>query len=195
MQKRYLPIILGIFLTSFVSAYNYGLSLSDFLNNIDSSTMILGAVFIVAFAIINFSLTKAFKDNKATAGVIAFVISLFITWGINKSGFDFEGLFYGIGINAGFLEVLLPIILIAGIVGLIFWVGGALTLIILGIALLIASSTDYIYETGTGMFLGAILFIAGLGWALLRRRQASNDERQSRDRRRSPRNRRLFSTR
>ena len=87
--------ILGIILINFVSAY-YGsysnFSFSDFLNEVDSETMLLGVVFILSFALLNYSLSKFFKDkngepNRVIVGVVSFAISLLITWGVNKTDF------------------------------------------------------------------------------------------------------------
>ena len=120
---------------SFVSAY-YGyysnFSLSDLLDSIDSSTMILGAMFIISFAFVNFALSRFFKGNRATAGVVAFVISALIVWGINKSGIDYESFFYDIGLSEGFLYAVLPLVLLAGLIFLIIKVGMGMALMIFG---------------------------------------------------------------
>lgn len=163
--KLLLTFTIGLFLISFVSAY-YGsyssFSLSDLLDSIDSSTMILGAVFIISFAIVNFALVRVFRDNKATAGIVAFVVSLLITYGINRTGFDFEGLFYGIGISEGFLYTLLPFVLLAGVIYLGIRFGFGIILIGVGSLLIIISFTDLIYSKGGAIFLGVVLI--GIGF-------------------------------
>ena len=168
MQKKrnlFLAIITGLFLISFASAY-YGsynsFSLSDLLNNIDSSTMLLGVLFIVSFAFLNFSLLKIFKDNKATAGIVAFALSLLITYGINKTGFDIEGLFYNIGFSEGFLATIIPLILLGGIIylGIRFTFG--IVLIVSGSLLCMASFTNLIYEKGITLFLGFVFLVIGI---------------------------------
>ncbi len=166
MQKGKLlfSFTIGLFLISFVSAYygSYGsFSLSDLLDSIDSSTMILGAVFIISFALVNFALVRVFRDNKATAGIVAFVVSLLITYGINRTGFDFEGLFYNVGISEGFLYAVLPFVLLAGVIYLGIRFSFGTTLIGVGFLLIIISFTDFIYEKGIAIFIGVILILIG----------------------------------
>ncbi len=169
MKKSITLFILSLFLINFISAY-YGsytsFSLSDLLDSIDSSTMILGAAFIISFAFINFALSKVFKDkygepNKATAGVVSFVIALLITYGINKTGFDFEGLFFDIGFSEGVLYTILPLVLLAGIIFLGIKFGFRVILIVLGGLLFIISLTDLIYSKGIAIVIS--LGLIGLG--------------------------------
>ena len=167
MKKSLVIPIITLSLINFASAY-YGsyssFSLSDLLNSIDSSTMILGAVFIISFALVNFALVRAFRDNKATAGIVSFAVSLLITYEINRRGFDFEGLFYGIGISEGFLFTLLPFVLLAGVIylGTRESIGFGITLIGVGSLLIIISFTDLVYAKGVAIFLGIILIGIGL---------------------------------
>lgn len=188
MQKRnlFLILILGLFLISFTSAY-YGsynsFSLSSLLDSIDSSTMLLGITFIVSFAFINFSLSKVFKDqegnpNKATAGIVAFAISLLITYGINKTGFDIEGLFYNIGFSEGFLATIIPLILLGGAIYLGIKFSFGMVLIVSGSLFCIVSFTSLIYEKGITLVLGIILLVIG-GWLWKRKRHPK--EKQSRN--------------
>ena len=165
MKRGFAFLGITLFLISFASAY-YGsyssFSLSDLLNEIDSATMILGAVFIISFAVVNFALAKAFRGNKATAGIIAFVVSLLITYGINKTGFDFEGLFYDIGFSEGFLYTLLPLVLLGGIIFLGIKIGFGITLMIFGGLLIAVSFTELICEKGIAIFLGICLIGIGV---------------------------------
>ena len=96
MKKSLLILVITLCLINLTNAY-YGsyssFSFSDLLNSIDSSTMLLGAVFVLSFLFANWSLSKFFKGNRAFAGIAAFVVSLFITWGVNRTGLDFEGFF------------------------------------------------------------------------------------------------------
>jgi len=131
------------------------------LNQMDSSTIFLGAIFIIAFAFINYSLSKVFRDNKATAGIVAFCVPFLITYGINKTGFDFEGLFYNLGYSIGLsgdiLYMVIFLVLIAGIVYLI-WKFAKESLIIIGILLIVASF--FTYEKIILIFLGLVLIIS-----------------------------------
>ncbi len=168
MQKKSLLLtsFITLLLINFVSAY-YGsyssFSLSNLLDSIDSSTMILGAVFIISFAFLNFALSKFFKEQKAIAGVVAFVISLLIVWGINRTGFDFEGLFYGIGFSEGILSVILPIILIIGAAIIVWKFNFAILLLIFGILLLfITVFTEIIYANGIATIIGIAAVLIGI---------------------------------
>lgn len=165
MKRGFAFLGITLFLISFASAY-YGsyssFSLSDFLNEIDSSTMILGGLFIIFFALSNFALARAFRGNKSVAGVVSFVVSLFAVYGLNKTGFDFEGLFYGIGISEGLLYTLLPLVLLGGIIFLGIKIGFGITLMIFGGLLIAVSFTELIYEKGIAIFLGICLIGIGV---------------------------------
>lgn len=169
-KKRLLTFVLGLFLISFVSAY-YGsyssFSLSDLLDSIDSSTMILGGLFIIFFALSNFALVRAFKDNKAVAGVVSFVVSLFAVYGLNKTGFDFEELFYGFGISEGLLYTVLPLVLLAGVIYLVVKLKTK-ALFILGGLFIVISFTELIYAKGATILIG--LALIGVGILLWRRK-------------------------
>jgi hypothetical protein len=130
--------------------------------------MILGALFIIFFAFLNFALSKYFKDNKASAGVVAFVVSFLLVWGINRTGLDYESFFYTIGFSEDVLYAVLPIVIIIGLVILAVKIGFGWALVIFGAMLIVASFTDLIYEGGITIFLGAI--IAGIGlWLALKK--------------------------
>ena len=187
MQRIKLSILLGLFLLNFVSAYNgYGsFSFSDLLASIDQSMMILGTIFIVTFALLHFSLTKAFRGNKSIAGVIAFALASLITYGINKMDFNFEGFFYDIGISGDLLYILLPIIILVGIIWLAnikskrtgkkFGFGNIF--LILGALFIALGLTDLIYEKGAAMVIGLILMIIGI-WAIFKKKRRINKKEQ-----------------
>jgi len=164
MKKRnlLLTFVIGLFLINLTSAYYGGSSLSDLLDQIDSSTIFLGAIFIIAFAFINYSLSKVlFKDNKATAGVVAFAVSVLITYGINRTGLDFEGFFYNFGYSLGLsgdiLYMIISLVLIAGIAYLI-WKFAKESLVIIGGLFILASF--FAYEKVVLIFLGIVLIIS-----------------------------------
>lgn len=175
MKKSLVTPILILSLINFASAY-YGsysnFSLSNLLNSIDSSTMLLGAVFIVSFAFLNFALLRFFKDNKATAGVIAFVISLSITYWINQTGFNIEGLFFEIGFSGDMLYTILPIILLIGII-IFIWKFKSKALLAMGALLIVLSFTNLIYAKGLTLLIGITL--SGIGiWLLKKKRPNTN---------------------
>jgi hypothetical protein len=184
MQKKSLLILSGIFsfllLINLISAYYYGYdygALSNFLDSIDASTMILVSVFIISFVLLHFSLSHVFKrENKASAGILSFVLSLLITYGINRSGFNFEGFFYNIGISGDFLYSILPLILIGLIIFLGVKFSFSLVLILFGILFVITSFTDIFYEKGIIFILGMILFIVGLVWQMKKSKNEKNEK-------------------
>ena len=161
-QTLLLSVMLGIFFINLVSAAYYGsYSLSNLLNEIDASTIFLGAVFIIAFAFINFSLSKVFKDNKATSGIVAFAVSLLITYGINRSSFDFENLFYNFGYTMGLSSDIIYMIGFIVFIALIVYLAWKLkkeSLVVIG-GLLIALSF-FTYEKLILIIFGVLLIIA-----------------------------------
>ena len=167
-MKKGMIVLLVLFSISFVSAYygSYyggGFSLSDLLNEIDSETMLLGVTFIVSFALINLSLQRVFKDNKAVPGVVAFCIALLIAWGINRSGYDIDNLFYSIGFSEDFLFTVLPLLLVGFLIySVIKWRGNGF--ITVGIVLVVFGIIGFFEEMGAAIIFGAFLF--GVGWAI-----------------------------
>ena len=174
MQKR--GLILGFFLflfgINFVSAaFHYGgSSLSDLLNSFDSSTVVLTSIFLIAFILIFWPLSKFFRGNAALAGVISFSMSFLLIFEINRRGFDFTGLFYGIGLSEGILSIIIPLVLIIGIIFSGIKYGLGITLASLGGFLMIISFTDIIYEKGITFILGAILLGLGI-WLWTRKKK------------------------
>lgn len=173
MKKRGIIFFLSFFLIDFVSAFsNYNrFSLSGFLDSIDPSTMILGVLFIISFALINTTLGKVFKNdygepNKAIAGIIAFAVSILIIYEINRYGLDIEGLFYSVGFSSDLLYVILPIILLVGAIFIIIRYkkfGFAVLSLILGLLLMILTVfTDIFYEKGLALIIGIVLLLIGL---------------------------------
>lgn len=180
MQKRnvFIFFILSLTLTNLVSAY-YGsyrsFSLRSLLDSIDPSTLLLVSVFIIAFAILNFALSRTFKDhygnpNRAVSGSVSLVISLLIMYGINTSNFNLENFFYDIGINQNLLSTLVPIILIGGGVFIIWRLGLRWFFFISGIGLILISTlTNWVYERGLVLVIGIVSTIIGL--VLLKRKR------------------------
>ncbi len=114
MKKSWLFVSL-IFLINFASAQG----ISEILESIDESTMILYAVFILAFTLLFFTLSKTlFKEpqNKIFAAVVSAVIALLMIYGINKMDFDVSGFFFDLGVSENTLLTIVPIIIIVGII-------------------------------------------------------------------------------
>jgi hypothetical protein len=116
MKKEALLFFVSIIAIGFVSSQN---GLSDLLNQIDQSMVILFSIFIISFSLLFFALNKFFKKNGSIAGVISVAISFLITYGVNKSGFDFNNFFSSVGISSGTLGIVIPLILAAGTIYLI----------------------------------------------------------------------------
>jgi hypothetical protein len=111
-----------------------------------------------------------FRDNKAIAGIIAFSISLGIiywinSYGVGYYGIDIEGIFYDLSYNLGFsgdfLYTIIPLILLVGTIYFIWKFKISKVSLVLGILLIIASFTDFIYEKGIVLIIGIILVIVG----------------------------------
>ena len=173
------PIIITIlFLVNFVSAYG---SYSDFsfggiLDSIDSSTMILGTLFIIIFTILFYALSRVFKTscgapNTTIAAVISLALSLLIIYGINSQGINLDNIFSGIGISGDFLAILAPIIILGGIILIVWKLGLRGLFLILGIVfILVAVLTDWVYSKGSVLILGIIFLLIGL-WLLRRHKK------------------------
>lgn len=143
-------------------------SLGDFLDSLDSSTMILGALFIIFFALIHFILSRIIrgsdgKPNSAIAGVISLAVSLLAIYGINKIGLDYESLLASIGISGDTLYTLLAIILVVGAIYLLIRVG-SLGLLIIGVSFLGVGLTNLVYEKTTFVVIGIVIIII---WAIV----------------------------
>lgn len=157
IEKLSLLILCSIFLINFVSAQ---FSLGSFFNDVPSSTIVLGAVWVASFSLVYFAMLKFMKGEMATAAAVSFAVSTFITWGVNKSGLNLENLFSGIGISSEILSSILPIFII-GVIILLFVMLKARALLVIGGILSILSFTNLIYEKTTLLVVG--LIILGIG--------------------------------
>lgn len=109
----------GLFIFTFISMLNFASAqgLSDILNQIDMSSLILYSVFTISFLLLFFSMNKiVLKDDKMMSGIISVILAFLLTYWANKSNFDIEGLFYNFGISESNLSLILSLIIIAGIV-------------------------------------------------------------------------------
>lgn len=171
MQKKSaifgISFLLSLLFLNFASAQYYG-SFGNILNSVDESTIVLGLIFVIAFAVINFSLEKFFKGNKGVSGVVSMAVSLLIVYGINRSGFDYSGLFNNIVffLPAGLLETIWPIIVIGLLI--VCWVrysifkGTGIFLIWAGVLLIFFSWIGFFYEQGGAIGIGIVLLVIGL---------------------------------
>ena len=161
MQKRNLFIlsVLGIFLISCINVQAF--SVGDFLDEIETSTLVLPMLFIIFFAFINFTLLKFFKGNTTFAGITSFAISTLLVYGINYLDLEFENIFYNIGVPSDLVAIIVPLLLLVASIFLISKIKLGWFLIVLGLLFLLASRTEIVYETEVLGFLGAILLIIG----------------------------------
>ncbi|MBI3623019.1 hypothetical protein HY212_02980 [Candidatus Pacearchaeota archaeon] len=184
MDKKVILAVSSILLLSFVSAYSYypgynGFSLSNFLNNIDQSTLILGTLFLIFFAVLNFALGKTFKGkdgepNKPVTAILSLGISLLIIYGLNRSGLNYENWVYSIGIPQEILWTIIPWIIIAGLV-LLFWKLKLRGLLVLGgLLILIGITTNIVYEKSTVITIGVILILTYGIWKFITRKKGGS---------------------
>jgi hypothetical protein len=138
------------------------------LSSIDPNTMVLGLLFVIFFAIINFALYRSLK-SKGTAGIIAFCISLLSVYGINRTGFDVSGIVYNLGVSEQILYTIVPILILAGLIFMIWKLKLSRTFILLGIALIIGSF--FVYEKTWVLITGIALLVIGLILLLVEKRK------------------------
>lgn len=167
-------ILLILLSIGFASAASYStFSFSDFLNSIDESLVVLGGMFIICFGLIFLALGRIFKEktNKANVGIISCIFSFLIVYWVNKTGFDFEGLFFNVGISSEILYPILYILIIAAAVFVAVKWGIGIILIIIGGTFIVLSSSDFIYEKTVAFVIGAVLTAIGVWRAIERNKK------------------------
>lgn len=142
--------------------------LNGVLYNIDANTMVLGLLFVIFFAIINFALNRSLKD-KGTAAIIAFCISLLATYGLNRTSLNFSGMFYKIGINDGIIYSVVPIIILIGLIFMIWKVKLGVTLMLTGMGLIILSF--FAYKKVLLLIIGIVTIVVGIFFWIRKRRR------------------------
>jgi hypothetical protein len=162
-----IPLFLA--LISFAKAATF--SVSDLLDKVDSSTIVLGAVFMIFFAFIFFVFSKLFtkrdkygykEPQTGIATVMALSISLLIVYGLNKLGWNFEDIFFNLGFSSDLVYLLILLIFVGGAVFLGIKTKWNL-LLILGVFFIIISMLNLIYETTLMLVIGVILIFIYLG--------------------------------
>ena len=144
--------------------------LNDILYSIDANTMVLGLLFVIFFALINFALVKTLK-NKGTSSIISFCISLLAVYGLNRTSISFSGLFYSIGLSDKILYSVVPIIIILGLALMIWKLKLSRTLMLVGLLLIILSFTPLIYTKSTILIIGIVLFVLGIIFWIMKKRR------------------------
>ena len=174
-----LTLLASLFLINFVSAQFFddygwggGISLGDFFDSLDPSTVVYGLMFFIFFTIIFLILTKVnlFKGrrnhfgieepNTMAAGVVSFAISALIVYYMYRQGYNLESFFYDLGFSIDLFSFLLAVVflLVAFVIVKKFKFAGFF--IVSGLFLMFISIfTDLIYEKATALLIGIILFI------------------------------------
>ncbi len=162
MKKKSLFLIFGLLFINLVSAYPA--TLQNLLDELDPSTAILGSMFLIFFLLINYALSKAFRGQKGIAGILAFIISFLAIYTINRSGFDYQNiyynLFYGIGLPSEVASTFLPLLLLAAAIFIVWKFGLGILLIVTGI-FIFGYGWGFAYETFATMVIGAVIAIIG----------------------------------
>jgi hypothetical protein len=133
--------------------------LNDMLYSIDPNTMILGLLFVIFFAFINFALYKTIK-NRGTSSIISFCVALLAVYGINRTSFDLTGIFSSIGISDKLIYTIVPILILIGLIFMIWKLKLGWTFILVGIALIAGSF--FVYEKSGVFIVGIVLIILGI---------------------------------
>jgi hypothetical protein len=144
--------------------------LNTTLSAIDPNTMLLGLLFVIFFALINFALVKTLK-NKGTSSIISFCVSLLAVYGINRTNLSLSGFFTKIGLSNTLIYSVVPILIIIGLIYMIWKLKLSKTLMLVGIFLVIISFTPIIYTKSTVMIIGIVLFILGLIFWIMKKRR------------------------
>ena len=145
----------------------------EFLYFIDPDTVILGLLFVIFFAIINWATVKAFK-NKGTSAIIALCVSALIIYGLYKSNLDFSGFFYSLGLTEDLLYTVVPILIIVALIILSRKFGFRKVLLILGIILIGLSLTNLVYEKGIIFSIGIALILLNIIIWFFKRKKKDN---------------------
>jgi hypothetical protein len=149
---------------NFVSAYYYSygnFSLGYFFDVFGAENLFLIGILIGSFALLNWALSRTI-NNKATSAVVAFIIALFITAGVYFSNFNFESLFYNLGISSDMLPAFLFLFIAGLFIYLGFKFGFGSVVLFAGASLIAISFTNLVEEKGIIFVLGLILGCTGL---------------------------------
>lgn len=88
------------------------MAISDMFSSIDPNTMLLGLLFIIFYVLINFSLSKVFKKERASSAIISLCVSLLAVYGLNKLNWDLSGVYLNLGLSEEFLYSVVPLIIL-----------------------------------------------------------------------------------
>ncbi len=162
-------------------------AISDFLDALGFENMFLVAVFLISFALLSFILKGVFKrqfkeSSNTITTIIAFCIAMLIVFGVNAMHLDLGSFFYDIGLESGVLEMIIYLVLLAGILFVFYKFGIAKTLMITAILLIYSSIfTTWFYEADTVFYMGVVIFFIALvlyfiGKKLKKKEKKAEDE-------------------
>ena len=172
-----------IFQTKFASAQlfdGYGgycgeISLGDFFDSLDPSTVVYGLLFFIFFTVIFLVLSRVNlfrgrrtpwggeEPNTMAAGVVSFAISALIVYYMYRQGYSLESFFYEAGFSVDLFSFLLLVVFVLLAFILIKRFGLAGFLIVFGLLFMfVAFFTEIIYEKETAFLIGVVLFIIGI---------------------------------
>jgi hypothetical protein len=157
MKKEAAVFLLAILLVPFISA-----SISDIFSYIDSQTIFILVAFGVFSLLIKAILDRFPKFHGTTAGIMSLLLSLGMTWGINK-WINVNDFFISLGFSGDFVPYLVIALFIILIISLFIfdWKGPlALGLIFIIISLF----TNLVYEKTIVIIAGAVLIAISLIW-------------------------------
>ena len=136
----------------------------DILYRIGPETIFLVIIFLISFILINISLRRVLNKQQAAAGIISFLVSIGVTYGIWLNGFDIQGFIYDLGITSETLYLLIPILLLAKVIAIIWLFGFSALFLILGGLLITLSFWAYESEIVLGIGIGLLLIGVIIKW-------------------------------
>ncbi|HTZ41812.1 MAG TPA: hypothetical protein VMC07_01225 [Candidatus Omnitrophota bacterium] len=149
-------ILVFLFLTGFVSAQNY---FSDLFANVDPTLITLGILFVVIFALLNFTLSKTFSGNPTLTIVLSSSVSLLAVYWINNV-VSLGNIFSGLGISNDLLYTIGPILFIGLVIFLLIKIRFGIFLV-LGAIMILASVTGLVPSTDIILIIGIAFAIIG----------------------------------
>ncbi|MEK6897259.1 MAG: hypothetical protein AABW93_01875 [Nanoarchaeota archaeon] len=158
-----------------IGGYGGRISLADFFDSLDPSTVTYGLLFFIFFTVIFLVLSRSSifrgrrthwggeEPNTTAAGVVSFAISALIVYFMYRSGYNLESYFYEMGFSVDVFSFLMLALFVLMTFFLIKKFKSAGFFMILGLLLMFISiATNIIYEKETTFVIGVILFIVGI---------------------------------
>ncbi len=157
-----------------IEGYSGRISLADFFDSLDPSTVTYGLLFFIFFTVIFLVLSRSNifrgrrtpwggeEPNTTAAGIVSFAISALIVYYMYRSGYNLESYFYDLGFSVDLFSFLLLIVfvLLAFVIIKRFRLGGFF--IVLGLLFIFAGFIKLVYEWETSILIGAVLFVIGI---------------------------------